>query len=120
MMKIQPHFHAQTSTLLLLLLAGLLPFSASYAAEPANNTSNAVPIQQKSSHLLCGLSAPSAIPVSAKGSTRPRTGAVNPSDAEILEDLQMLVRDCGFNLIRLYDAQQNSEAVLRLIKQHKL
>ena len=47
-------------------------------------------------------------------------GAVNPSDAEILEDLRILVRDTPFRLIRLYDSQQNSEAVLRLIKKHDL
>lgn len=47
-------------------------------------------------------------------------GAVNPSDKEILEDLQMLSRSGGFQLIRLYDAQANSEAVLRLISAHHL
>jgi exo-beta-1,3-glucanase (GH17 family) len=46
-------------------------------------------------------------------------GAVNPSDAEILEDLQILTRH-GFSLIRLYDSQTNSAAVLRLIETHKL
>lgn len=42
-------------------------------------------------------------------------GAVNPSDAQIKEDLAILV-DHGFRLIRLYDSQENSEAVLRLIR----
>ncbi len=46
-------------------------------------------------------------------------GAVNPSDAEILEDLNILL-DHDFNLIRLYDSGENSETVLALIKQHKL
>lgn len=46
-------------------------------------------------------------------------GAVNPSDDEILEDLQILTRH-GFSLIRLYDSQINSAAVLRLIETHKL
>jgi exo-beta-1,3-glucanase (GH17 family) len=46
-------------------------------------------------------------------------GAVNPSDAEILEDLQILIRH-DFSLIRLYDSQVNSAAVLRLIETHKL
>lgn len=43
-------------------------------------------------------------------------GAVNPSDAEMLEDLRILARDHNFGLIRLYDSQTNSEAALRLIK----
>lgn len=47
-------------------------------------------------------------------------GAVNPSDAEILEDLKILERDTPFRLIRLYDSQENSEAVLRLIDEHGL
>jgi len=47
-------------------------------------------------------------------------GAVNPSDDEILEDLRILVRDTPFRLIRVYDSQANSEAVLRLIAEHDL
>ena len=46
-------------------------------------------------------------------------GAVNPSDAEILEDLQILV-DHGFRLIRLYDTGENSVTTLRLIREHDL
>jgi exo-beta-1,3-glucanase (GH17 family) len=48
------------------------------------------------------------------------SGALNPSDAEVLEDLQILSRDGNFKLIRLYDSRVNSEAVLRLIKTHDL
>lgn len=47
-------------------------------------------------------------------------GAQNPSDAEILEDLKILQDEAGFTLIRLYDAQVNSAAVLRLIQTHEL
>ena len=47
-------------------------------------------------------------------------GAVNPSDEEVLEDLRILSRDGNFRLIRVYDSQVNSEAVLRLIKAHEL
>lgn len=46
-------------------------------------------------------------------------GAVNPSRAEILEDLRILVRE-GFGLIRLYDARENSRTVLELIAEHDL
>jgi exo-beta-1,3-glucanase (GH17 family) len=46
-------------------------------------------------------------------------GAVNPSDDEILEDLQILA-DHGFRLIRMYDAGQNTAATLRLIRQHSI
>lgn len=46
-------------------------------------------------------------------------GAVNPSDSDILEDLQILI-DNDFNLIRLYDSGENSETVLKLIAKHDL
>lgn len=47
-------------------------------------------------------------------------GANNPTDAQILEDLQILERRTPFRLLRMYDAQENSETTLRLIKEHSL
>ncbi|WP_158275626.1 glycoside hydrolase family 17 protein [Marinilabilia rubra] len=47
-------------------------------------------------------------------------GAVLPSDEEILEDLKIISEDSLFNLIRLYDSQENSASVLRVIKEHNL
>ena len=46
-------------------------------------------------------------------------GAVNPSNEEILEDLQILLEH-GFNLIRLYDSGENSASTLKIIKENKL
>lgn len=46
-------------------------------------------------------------------------GAVNPTDAEILEDLEILVEN-GFDLIRLYDTGNSSSATLRLIREQNL
>jgi exo-beta-1,3-glucanase (GH17 family) len=46
-------------------------------------------------------------------------GAVNPSRAEILEDLRILVEH-DFGLIRLYDARENSATTLELIREHNL
>lgn len=46
-------------------------------------------------------------------------GARNPSDDEILEDLQIMLTH-GFKLIRLYDADENSLATLRIIREHHL
>ena len=46
-------------------------------------------------------------------------GAVNPSEADILEDLEILLAH-GFNLIRLYDSNDNSRSTLELIKRHDL
>ena len=46
-------------------------------------------------------------------------GAVNPSDAEILEDLTILV-DNDFGLIRVYDTGENTQTTLRLIRENNL
>ncbi len=46
-------------------------------------------------------------------------GAVNPSEEEILEDLQILLAH-DFRLIRLYDAGENSATTLELIRRHGL
>ena len=46
-------------------------------------------------------------------------GAVNPSAAEILEDLRLLVAN-DFSLIRVYDSGKNSALTLELIRQHRL
>jgi len=46
-------------------------------------------------------------------------GAKNPSEAEILEDLEILVAN-DFKLIRLYDSGDNSLATLVLIRRHDL
>lgn len=47
-------------------------------------------------------------------------GAVWPTDEQILEDLQIISKDSLFNLIRVYDSQENSVTVLRIIKEHAL
>jgi hypothetical protein len=46
-------------------------------------------------------------------------GAVNPSDQEMLEDLEILVRH-GFRLIRMYDSGDNTRTTLELIRKHEL
>ncbi|MEL7536463.1 MAG: glycosyl hydrolase [Pseudomonadota bacterium] len=46
-------------------------------------------------------------------------GAVNPSDAEILEDLEILAAN-DFNLIRVYDTGENTATTLRLIRENQL
>ena len=46
-------------------------------------------------------------------------GAVNPSRAEVLEDLQILDAH-NFHLIRLYDSGENSRMTLELIREHDL
>jgi exo-beta-1,3-glucanase (GH17 family) len=105
----------------------LLSFATSSCRSPRNgadaNTTNSavVPIQQKPSDRLGGFQRAVCYSGFRHGQHPDRgDGAVNPSGKEILEDLQILSRQGNFGLIRLYDAQANSEAVLRLIKTNKL
>jgi len=46
-------------------------------------------------------------------------GAVNPSNEQILEDLELLVAH-DFNLIRMYDSGENTRATLELIRQYNI
>jgi len=101
----------------------LLSFAFPAIAAPGNDTTNsaAVPIQQKPGDLLGGFKRAVCYSGFRHGQHPDRgDGAVNPSDKEILEDFQILSRQGNFGLIRLYDAQVNSEAVLRLIETNKL
>ena len=79
------------------------------------------PIQQEPGDLLGGVKKAVCYSGFRSGQHPDRgDGAVNPSDEEVLEDLQILSRNGNFRLIRLYDSQVNSEAVLRLIKANDL
>ena len=88
-------------------------------AEPTSTTE--VPIAQEPADLLVGIKQAICYSGFRAGQHPDRgDGAINPSEAEILEDLRILSRDGNFKLIRLYDAQENSETVLRLIDVHEL
>jgi exo-beta-1,3-glucanase (GH17 family) len=107
----------------LLLLSFAAPAIAApgTGAETTATNSAVVPIQQKPGDLLNGFKRAVCYSGFRRGQHPDRgTGAVNPSDKEILEDLQMLTRQGNFRLIRLYDAQANSESVLRLIETNHL
>jgi exo-beta-1,3-glucanase (GH17 family) len=107
--------------LLLLPFAWLVSAATSHAAEASLLASTNVPIQQRPADLLCGVRRAVCYSGFRHGQHPDRgSGAVNPSDKEILEDLQLLSRHDNFGLIRLYDSQDNSQAVLRLIQDHKL
>ncbi len=45
--------------------------------------------------------------------------AINPTEEQILEDLEILVAN-GFRLIRMYDSRQNTADTLALIREHNL
>src|SRR5271169_228681 len=110
-------------------ISGLLVFYFALTAvvvfdngvEAAATNAITVPIQQKPGDLLAGFKRAVCYSGFRHGQHPDRgQGAVNPSDREILEDLQLLSQEGNFGLIRLYDSQANSEAVLRLIAANKL
>jgi exo-beta-1,3-glucanase (GH17 family) len=110
------------SGLLLTFLAMLATAGPTSGAE-ANRTNAAatISLQQKLGDLLAGSQRAICYSGFRRGQHPDRgSGAVNPSDAEILEDLQILMRQGNFGLLRVYDAQVNSAAVLRLIEAHQL
>ncbi len=85
-------------------------------AKPAMAT-----VRQKPDDLLFGKKKAICYSGFRKGQHPDRgNGAVNPSDAEILEDLQILSGNGNFTLIRMYDARENTESTLRLIKESDL
>ena len=76
--------------------------------------------RQPSDHLLEGAVTAIAYSGYREGQHPDRgAGARNPTEAQILEDLTLLIK-ANFDLIRLYDAGENSLMVLRLIDQHAL
>lgn len=104
-----------TSRLFACLALGLLAVAAGCTAEEGSRD-----FRQEPGALLAGEVMAVAYSGFREGQHPDRgDGAVNPSDAEILEDLQILV-DHGFRLIRLYDTGENSVTTLRLIREHDL
>ena len=47
-------------------------------------------------------------------------GAINPSYEETLEDLKILSKDNYFQLIRIYDCDENSQLILKVIKENNI
>jgi exo-beta-1,3-glucanase (GH17 family) len=113
-MTFPPSSHQRTRLLALGLLLALFQ-SFSLQAQTAE-----LPLKQKKSALLSEESWAICYSGFRTGQHPNRgNGAKNPSDEEMLEDLQILSK-AGFKLIRLYDSKENSEATLKLIKSHKL
>jgi exo-beta-1,3-glucanase (GH17 family) len=103
------------------LLSLLIPATLLQLAPAESDGSQVLPIQQSKSDMIAGTHRAICYSGFRSGQHPDRgNGAVNPSDQEILEDLKIISGKANFELIRLYDSQINSEAVLRLIKENKL
>ena len=106
---------------LLALLASAVLISSAFADATNSATAGPVSLRQKKSDLLAGEFWGVCYSGFRTGQHPDRgDGAKNPTDEQILEDLNILARRGEFPLLRLYDAKTNSEVVLRLIQKHRL
>ena len=105
------------SGIIIFLLLSFLAGTGFASAAPEAGKPAVVPLQQKKSALLAGVQRGVCYSGFRHGQHPDRgAGAVNPTDPQMLEDLQLLSRNGNFGLIRLYDSDENSEGVLRVIQ----
>lgn len=79
------------------------------------------PLQQAEQALLAGLQRGIAYSGFRHGQHPDRGhGVILPTDEQIREDLEILTSQGNFDLIRLYDSQQNSQDILRIIREDKI
>ncbi len=103
-------------------LALALAFTAAIGAASFSQPrqGGASPFQQETSELVAGEHVALAYSGFREGQHPDRgNGAANPSRAEILEDLRILV-DHGIGLVRLYDSGENSAQVVKVIAEEEL
>jgi len=80
-----------------------------------------VDTQQHPSDLLAGVSNAVCYSGFRSGQHPDRgDGAVNPAYEEVLEDLKLISEKMSFQLIRIYDCGENSEMVLRVIRENNI
>jgi exo-beta-1,3-glucanase (GH17 family) len=103
-----------------LLILACAVVGCSSLASKSETTSDIDPLAQVASDLVAGEVMAVAYSGFREGQHPDRgDGAVNPSDEEILEDLQILVEN-EFTLIRLYDVGENTVTTLELIREQQL
>lgn len=84
------------------------------------SATNEISLKQTPEDLLAGVSNAVCYSGFRSGQHPDRgDGAANPSEENILEDLQIL-KNAGFSLIRLYDCGENSQLVLEVIKKNEI
>ncbi|MRT92097.1 glycosyl hydrolase family 17 protein [Ancylomarina sp. 16SWW S1-10-2] len=106
---------------LALLLASCKNQNKKSKKDSVENKSENIEIKQSENDLLNGTTRAVAYSGFRTGQHPDRgEGAVNPTDDQVLEDLQMISKDSLFNMIRLYDSGENSQAVLKIIEENKL
>jgi exo-beta-1,3-glucanase (GH17 family) len=109
------------SLLLVLVIIGCSsPINQSTIAEKKSGE-DLGQIKQSESDLLAGVSKAICYSGFREGQHPDRgDGALNPSYEETLEDLKILSRNSNFSLLRLYDSSENSQTVLKVIKENNI
>ena len=111
---------------LLFIIALLGLFGCEQNNKPnQNNMSESTPqkmsLKQSAEDLLMGTSKAVCYSGFRTGQHPDRgEGAKNPSYEEVLEDLRIIAEQAGFHLIRIYDSGENSELVLKVIKENNI
>lgn len=102
------------------VLSGLLFIGACGYATENNMPSNTTPIQ--SEDMLLNNVADAVCYSGFRTGQHPDRGmgAVNPSEEEILEDLEILYSQTPFRLLRMYDCEENTQMTLEVIREHNL
>lgn len=111
-MELMMSVNKRRISILVILIAGLFLVTCQYSENM---------LKQSENDLVAGFSRAIAYSGFRQGQHPDRgDGAVNPTENEILDDLQILTKDSNFGLIRLYDSRANSEMVLKLIREHDI
>jgi len=104
-----------------ILFWGCTPPAGKKKDNSGKTDQSTIAIQQQPEDLLAGVSNAVCYSGFRSGQHPDRgAGAKNPSDDQILEDLNLLSQNSAFGLIRLYDSGKNSESVLKIIAANKL
>ncbi len=105
--------------LLAFLCAAVFCLPACVAAQPTTN--DHTPIAQSRDALLDGRVYAICYSGYRAGQHPDRgSGGIHPTDEQVLEDLQILIRDTPFRLIRVYDCGPHVQSTLRVIEENDL
>lgn len=121
MRKFVKKFNYTNLGLFFVLFFILLGFKTNSNSKSDSQDVNALDIKQSKDDLLSGVIRAVSYSGFRLGQHPDRgNGVVNPTYEETLEDLQILSRDNYFQLIRIYDCDENSQLILKVIKENNI
>lgn len=107
------------SIIMLFAVASIV--ACNFPVKEDNSKTQANSLQQENEDLLGGVSKAVCYSGFRSGQHPDRgNGAINPTYNQVLQDLQILSHNSNFKLIRVYDSGENSEMVLKVIKENNI